>query len=218
MLRHRTLTILTTLLCVFGTTGALMAGAASARPQPGRAHATATHVAHVRPVSKTGRLRSGYTIDHRRGHAHCVLGSEATGTAYRCFAGNEVLDPCWVQAGSAHSHVICLGLPWSHNVSRLHVTKGYDNSAMTTPAREPWGVRLTNGTRCGRVQGASGSVHGRFITYFCQSSKTVLTGEPNRSQQLWRIHTARSTPHGHFKRTGRKAISKAFFGRPSLVG
>jgi hypothetical protein len=218
-MRHRTLTTLTTVLCVLGTTGALLAGAASARPQPGHVHAAAaTQVVRLRPVDAKGHLRAGYTITQHHGRAHCVLGSAATGTAYRCFAGNEILDPCWVQAGSGHSHVICLGLPWVHHVSRLHVTKGYDNSVQPSPAHRPWGLRLTSGTRCAGVQGATGTVHGRPITFFCPHSTLMLLGEPDRSQPRWTIRTARSTHDGLDKPSGRKAIATAYFGRPSLQG
>jgi hypothetical protein len=221
MVRYRALRTLTILLTVVGTTGALVAGAAAgtAATRPAAVHsAAATHIVRVRPVDAGGHLRSGYTVTHRRAHAHCVLGSEATGTAYRCFSGNEVLDPCWVQAGSSHSHVVCLELPWSHDVIRLHVTKGYDNSAMTTPGREPWGMRLTTGTRCVGVQGATSLVHGHAITSACPHSKTVLLGEPSRAKPLWSIRTARAGAHGHFTRTGRKNVAAAYFGRPSLIG
>jgi hypothetical protein len=219
MLRRRGLTTLTILLTVVGTSATLLMGAGSAAPGPTAGHAAATHVVRVRPVDSTGHLRSNYRVARRlKAHAHCVLGSEATGNAYRCFAGNSILDPCWVQAGSSRSHVLCLTAPWSHAAIRLHVTKGYDNSVMTTTAREPWGIRLANGTRCAFVQGASSVVHGRRLSYFCQHSKTVLLGNPNRSRPVWRIHTARSTKHGDFVRTGRKRIAKAFFGRPSLIG
>jgi hypothetical protein len=219
MRRHRTLTTLTTLLCVLGTTGAVLAGAASARPHPGRAPAApATRVVRLRPVDAKGRLRAGYTITHRFGRAHCLLGSEATGTAYRCFAGNAILDPCWVPAGADHNHVICLGLPWSHHVSRVHVTRGYDNSVPATPAHQPWGVRLSGGTRCARVQGATGTVHGRPVTYFCPHSKLMLVGEPDRSHSRWTIRTARATHDGLDRPSGRRAIATVYFGRPSLQG
>jgi hypothetical protein len=219
MLRRRALRTVTILLTVVGTAGALLAGPASAAPRSGAAHAvTKTRVVRVRPVDATGHLRAGYTITHRHGGASCQLGSEATGTAYRCFAGNEILDPCWVQAGKNRSHVICLLLPWSHQVSRLHVTKGYDNQGPASPAHRPWGLRLTNGTRCAGVQGASGTVHGRPITFFCLHSRLMLLGEANRSRPLWRIHTARSTHHGLDKPSGRRAIATAYFGLPSLKG
>jgi hypothetical protein len=219
MRRHRALTTLTTLLCVLGTTGALLTGAASARPQPGgKQAAAATHVVRVRPVDAHGHLRSSYHVAHRlKAGAHCVLGSEATGNAYRCFTGNKILDPCWVQAGAAHHHVICLTAPWSHAAIQLHV-RSYDNSAMVTASREPWGIRLANGSRCAFVQGASQVVHGRRLSYFCQNSTTVLLGNPSRATAVWRIHTGRSNTHGHVKPTGRKAIAAAYFGRPSLQG
>jgi hypothetical protein len=218
MLRRRALTTLTILLTVVGTSGTLLVGAGSAAPRPSVRHAAATRVVRVRPVDATGHLRSNYHVAHRlKANAHCVLGSEATGTAYRCFAGNAILDPCWVQAGSSDNHVICLTAPWSHAAIRLHVTK-YDNSAMVSPSREPWGIRLANGTRCAFVQGASSTVHGRRLSYFCQNSKTVLLGNPSRAKPVWLIHTGRTGPHGHVKQTGRKAIATAYFGRPSLTG
>jgi hypothetical protein len=217
MLRRRVLTTLTILLTVVGTSATLLMGAGSAAP--GARHAAAaTHVVRVRPVDTTGHLRPNYHVARRlKAHAHCALGSEATGNAYRCFAGNTILDPCWVQAGSSHSHVLCLTAPWSHAAIRLHVTK-YDNSTMVSPSREPWGIRLANGTRCALVQGASSVVHGRRLSYFCQNSKTVLLGNPNRSKPVWRIHTGRSNKHGHVKATGRKAIETAYFGRATLTG
>jgi eukaryotic-like serine/threonine-protein kinase len=219
MRRHRALTALTTVLCVLGTTGALLTGAASARPMAAGAHAAAaTRVVRVRPVDAKGHLRSTYHVAHRpKARAHCALGSEATGNAYRCFAGNKILDPCWAQAGATHRHAICLTAPWSHAAIQLHV-RSYDNSAMVSPSRQPWGIRLANGARCAFVQGASQVVHGRRLSYFCQNSTTVLLGNPSRATAVWRIHTGRANAHGHVTPTGRKAIATAYFGRPSLQG
>jgi hypothetical protein len=218
MLRRRVLTTLTILLTVVGTSGTLLMGAGSAAPGPSARHAAATRVVRVRPVDSTGHLRSNYHVSRRlKANAHCVLGSEATGNAYRCFAGNSILDPCWVQAGSSHSHVLCLTAPWSHAAIRLHVTK-YDNSSMASQSSEPWGIRLVSGIRCAFVQGASEVIHGRRLSYFCQNSKTVLLGNPSRAKPVWRIHTGRSTTNGHVKATGRKTIKTAFFGRATLLG
>jgi hypothetical protein len=217
MLRRRGLTTLTILLTVVGTSATLLVGAGSAARRPSAGHA-ATRVVRVRPVDSTGHLRSNYHVARRlKRSAHCVLGSEATGNAYRCFAGNSILDPCWVQAGSSHSHVLCLPAPWSHAAIRLHVSK-YDNSTMVGPSRQPWGIRLANGTRCAFVQGASSVVHGRRLSYFCQNSMTVLLGSPNRAKPVWRIHTGRSSKHGRVKATGRKAIGTAYFGRATVIG
>jgi hypothetical protein len=218
MLRPRGLTTLTVLLTVVGTSASLLLGAGSAAARPGATQAAATRVVHIRPVDATGHLRPSYHVTRRlKAHTHCVLGSEATGNAYRCFAGNAILDPCWVQAGSSHSHVLCLTAPWSHAAIRLHVRK-YDNSAMVSPNREPWGIKLPSGKRCAFVQGASTVVHGRRVSYFCQNSKTVLLGNPGRARPLWRIHTGRANSHGHVRPTGRKPIKTAYFGRPTLTG
>jgi hypothetical protein len=120
---------------VFVITACFAALAAVGHPQPASATPaqTATVVVHVRPVDTAGHLRHGYRVSHRFGKASCQFGSEATGTAYRCFAANYVIDPCWVTAN--RHYVDCLTEGWSHRVWRLHVTKGYDNEGFSSGAR-----------------------------------------------------------------------------------
>src|SRR5581483_5210050 len=116
-----------------------------------------TSVVHVRPVDSHGNKLSDYTITKQLKHARCNAGSEAIGTAYRCFAGNFVLDPCWVQQPKRFA--ICLS--------------------------EPWGVQLANGTQCGFGQGATGTVGGKRINYFCAHAKYVLIGKIDKHGKVW---------------------------------
>ncbi len=84
--------------------------------------------------------------------------------------------------------VACLPDAWSHKVTRLHVTQGYDNDGFgsLTQASDPWGVRKVNGTRCSLLQGATGAVHGKRISYGCTRT-TYLVGNVHKKSALWTI-------------------------------
>src|SRR5581483_4001136 len=145
----------------------LAAGATLVSAGPAGA-AAPTHVVRVRPVTASGHLKSGYSISAKRSQGNCWTSSDATGSAYRCMAHNEICDPCWV--GAHKAYVYCLPAAWSHEVVRLHVTKGYDNTGFPwRSAKYPWGMRVADGERCSLEQGATGEVHGKGISYGCDS-------------------------------------------------
>ncbi|HWC33371.1 MAG TPA: hypothetical protein VG650_00965 [Mycobacteriales bacterium] len=179
-----------------------------------------TTVTHVRPVDASGHLLPGYKVTRRFGNANCLFGSEATGTAYRCFAGNFVIDPCWVTDDPAY--VDCLSEGWSHSVARLHVTKGYDNSGYTragSRGKYPWDVEVVGGIRCGWLQGASGVVGKYRVDYGCgKTPKTVLIGGVDRSKPVWTIRKAHDTGNYHYKQDGRAKLAEAWYGKPSRKG
>jgi hypothetical protein len=188
---------------------------AAASPAAAAAGTESTARVQVRPVDAAGQLRAGYHVTHRHGRAHCLLGAIAVGTAYRCFAGNDhIYDPCWLQADAAH--VVCLAAPWRHGVVRLHVTRGFDGRYGSAPVR-PWALRLTDGTGCVRVQGAAGVVGGRGISYTCRDGETVLLGEADTSDDVWRIRTAADPTGGYdYAATGFRPVDTAYVGRRSL--
>ena len=207
---------LTTLAVALGAAAGLVpanavttASASGAVPDAAR-----THRVHVRPVDATGRLRPGYHVTDRHGRANCLLGGIAVGTAYRCFAGNVIYDPCWLQAD--RTHVVCLVTPWRHGVVRLHVTRGVDGSHGPAPVRS-WALRLADGTRCVRVQGATGVVDGRAISYICTDDTTVLLGEADTSGDGWRIRTAVDPSGGYdYTAAGFQPVDTSYVGRRSL--
>jgi hypothetical protein len=208
---------------LFSLVFALCAGATFApalTSEAASAAATSTAVTHVRPVDASGRLLPGYRVTRNLGKAQCLFGSEATGTAYRCFAGNFVIDPCWV--ADNRSYADCLSEGWGHAVWRLHVTKGFDNSGFTTHGSRgalPWGVQEVGGIRCGFAQGASGGVGKYRINYFCpKTPKEALVGDVDRSTGPWTIRRARDTGHGHYVRDGRVQLERVWYGKPSRKG
>jgi hypothetical protein len=216
----RRLTTSVVLVLAAFASGPLALGNATA-PSDSPHHVSAaapTVVQHVRPVGKSGNLLPGYLSANSRSGAHCSSGSEAIGNAaYRCIAHDLVYDPCWVTAN--RTFVDCLPHPWSFNVTQLHVTKGYNNVGLSSHvATIPWGLELTNGVLCGLVQGATGTVGAKRISYTCQHVKYVLVGKVDKVHSAWRIHKARSTGGGHYKLDGWVTISKAWLGKPSRKG
>jgi hypothetical protein len=188
------------------------ASAASSRP----AVLSRTTVLHVSPVTAGGQLRAGYTVTQHRSHAHCSTGSEATGNAYRCFAGNGVFDPCWVTANKAF--VDCLAAPYGHKVARLHVARPYDNAGgLGSAAALPWGLQVRGGTRATLLQGATDVVHGKRINYSLKGFSRVLIGNVNKKHAIWRIQEAHRSA-GHYHVTGWVELSKAWFGQRSRKG
>lgn len=211
-LRRLAAAALATTLGVAIVPGPAVAGATTA-PAAGR-HTTSVH---VRPVDGTGHLRSGYRVTGHHGRASCLLGGIAVGSAYRCFTGDHfIFDPCWVQAGGTH-HVLCLVTPWRHSVVRLHVTRGFTGSARPELPRHPWGIQLADGTRCVGSQGASGTVHGRGVSYRCLDDATLLLEDPDTSGARWRIRVARYETGGAGPvSVGFEPIDSTYVGRPSL--
>jgi hypothetical protein len=196
---------------------AVVAAFAAVAPSPGVAAprtAAPTAVTHVRPVDGHGRLRTGYTVKRTLHHGMCQAGSEATNSAYRCFAGNSVVDPCW--ASFSKKFVYCLSSPFGFKVTEIRVTKGYQNDGLSKkPSKLPWGVQTSDGTQCIFAQGASSVVKGKRVNYFCGTSdNNVLVGTVHRGGKVWTIDGAKQTATG-FKLTDRVSLTRAVFGKPS---
>ncbi len=142
---------------------AVLAACASARAPA----LTATRQVHVSPVAADGKPVTGFRTTTTVSHAGCEPGSEAIGLAYRCFAGNELYDPCWAERAPTPS-VLCLAQPWSVTDIRLEVDAPLSAIPPTAPS-EPWGLELANGQRCELAQGAHSLFDGRVIDYYCDA-------------------------------------------------
>jgi hypothetical protein len=86
--------------------------------------------------------------------------------AYRCFAGNNILDPCFARpASSTPPEVACLATPWS----------AAEVLTLTEPLPEPdpqlsrraWAFQLDNGARCVASTGTVPQVQGIDLGYHC---------------------------------------------------
>jgi hypothetical protein len=166
---------------------------------PLSAATSATRVLNVRPVDASGHLAAGYTVQQVTS-GECSPGSEIAAAAYRCFGttDNGVHDPCWAEGSPAKS-VLCMGSPWSTNVTRLRLSATLPTLSPPGPAAEPWGLLLANGLRCTAYQGAHDQFNGRVLDYYCGDPSTgpnVLRGI-DRSQPTWLAQTVTRAGGGY---------------------
>ena len=107
--------------------------------------------------------------------------------AWRCFADQHWIDPCF-SATSRSRTVVCPLDPWSKNVRLVELTRPLPR-ASRRPARTnaPWGVWTANAKRC--VLGVSGAnlvLAGHPVRYECGGSG-FLVGYPDVRGREWTI-------------------------------
>jgi pimeloyl-ACP methyl ester carboxylesterase len=160
-----------------------------------RAQTQPTAAIDVAPVSAAGQPKPGETISNG-GTAQCEAGSDAAPQAYRCFSGNEVVDPCWLDnADPRQATVLCPQQPWSTQAVRLSVSAGglepFSGPPQQIDPGFPWGVRLSDGERCLTVQGTHDTFDGKTVNYACgRDYDHVLLGSLNRSSPSWTYQSA----------------------------
>jgi hypothetical protein len=122
----------------------------------------------------------------------CDQGSDAIGNVnvYRCFAGNDVYDPCWAEHSG--SSVVCVPAPWSASAVRL-TASGLSPviSVGATILDQPWGLKLRNGDQCLAAQGAHDEFQGQTVDFYCaqggSSYGLELLRGVNRSAAVWTL-------------------------------
>lgn len=154
-----------------------------------------TETRYAAPVDGNGRELGSIKVSGTVSGS-CTAGSDVIGnvSVYRCFAGNEVYDPCWasVTPGSASAGgALCLRAPWSTSAVKV-VAHGISAGIKVSPTDQnaPWGVRLVTRQRCLAEQGAHGEFRGRFIDFTCTGgpatgSSLELLGGVNRDGPTW---------------------------------
>jgi hypothetical protein len=169
------------------TTLGITAATATPSSRPKR-QATGTITNYVRPVDAQGRLKSGYRIVNILNGADCSQESPYSGDTRRCFAGNDIVDPCWPAAGSV-PHVLCQFPPWGQTVWRLNLSTplGTATPFASAPA---WGIELKSGNLCGFAEGATDVIGGERVNYACERNNVWLVGWTIRTHNPWRIQTA----------------------------
>lgn len=154
--------------------------------------APTTEIVRVSPVDSTGRLKSGYSVTSTQTGTSCVAGSDTGANAYRCFSGHGVYDPCWLDTDDGTNHTVaCISQPWSTQVTRITVPQfvGTFGSPVTDA---PLALQLSDGERCGALQGAHDAFNGRIIDFACDQ-RAVL--RPLHTQSpLWTADTATNAP------------------------
>ena len=174
----------------------------------------ATRTITINPVTSGDRLSPGYRVTQTFHGGMCEAGSDVLSGVYRCFAGNYVIDPCWPDRSGAPKQLVdCVLEPWSHAVTRIHLT--HPLAASPGGPRQIWGLALDDGQRCLALQGAhSGFDGGRYVVNFGCTSSLGLVNEPDRSRRSWTIREARV--RGTSETLGPVvAIATVWYGSPS---
>jgi hypothetical protein len=133
------------------------------------------------------------------------------GGAYRCMAGNDILDPCFA-AASHPREVACAPNPFSTRIVMFKLSKPLPSGTtpMTQslqPHNQPWGLRLTNGDKCTFAWGATDVVRGERLNYSCEGKDGWIIGQPDHSTPL---RTALSSDYPK-KHVTRVSIAEAIF-------
>jgi hypothetical protein len=110
--------------------------------------------------------------------------------AWRCTAGNEILDPCFTDPFQNQAFLICSDSPLSNTVTVLNLTEPLP--ALPTPSPDtvamgkalPWVVELEEGQVCTFATGATGSIGGKRLNYACTGGGSVW-GELDIGQPVW---------------------------------
>lgn len=122
----------------------------------------------------------------------CFVTSVATSErpdAWRCSAGNAILDPCFQNFFGADDELVCAEAPFSTDVVRLKLTEPLpEPSSNREPdfSGLPWALELENGAQCTLFTGATASLAGLRINYGCSDGGEVA-GPVDRSLSAWRV-------------------------------
>jgi len=181
----------------------VLAALASLACVPTAAAAPATVQVSYSPFAPDGTLVAGLRASPAFGGT-CDSGSfvVATESAFRCFVGDTIRDPCFadvVASTAERAVVVCVGAPWATDVVRLRLTSPPVGVGRVAPGGPPWALRLSSGRRCLFNQGASPTIAGRRQNYTC-TARHWLFGTPDRTTATWRIRQADAPGGAHLRK------------------
>lgn len=170
--------------------GALLASA-PAFTQDNATTVARTRIKMLTPFGPAG-LSIGMAVTQQL-NGTCFTRSVASPTrddAWRCSAGNAIMDPCYHRIMGDEKQLACpVGGPWPANVVLLTLTQALpqdEHKAVSRDSSLPWALELANGQRCSLFTGATAPIAGMRINYGCPGG-FVVVGDIDRSQPAWRV-------------------------------
>lgn len=181
----RTSTVVLVLLLT--VMAALLVGQVAAQD---RSPLTRTSVKLLTPWGPNGLSIGMATSEQVNGNCFTrSLASPSRPDAWRCMAGNALMDPCYQRIMGDEKQLACpVGGPWTANVALLTLTQPLPQEDRKQPGRDsvlPWAIELANGQRCTQFTGATAPVAGMRINYGCPDGFNVV-GDIDRSEPIWR--------------------------------
>ena len=162
----------------------VLAGCASAAPHrkpTAGAAAPGTTTVHFHAYGTGGELTVP-VADVVRGQCWTNSIAAPSTTAYRCFQGNKILDPCFAPAhATVPLQVACLSAPWSKAVM-LQVSGKLPPPASGTVVSRPWAFQLDDGVRCVASTGTVPAVAGVNLGYHCADGADAALGAVSGAQ------------------------------------
>jgi hypothetical protein len=166
---------------------ALQACASGVRPAPAE-----TMVRLVTPFGPGRVLQRGVVVSERL-EGRCFAASAATGArpdAWRCMAGNRILDPCFEGTREGSTVLACVRSPWDGAVALLALSEPLPSTPrqdQAVPDGRPWALELADGSRCTFLTGATSAVAGLRVNYGCEGGTTWVVGDVDRRLPAWTV-------------------------------
>jgi hypothetical protein len=151
-----------------------------------------TSIKFMRPLTNRSDQRDGTFIVEGHFDGFCSRGSETDQSpdALRCYTSSHgPIDPCFQTVTAQQA--VCISDPWSESVvlvstHGLPITPSLQREK-ALKERRPWALELANGKRCAAVDGATGTIAGLRIDYFCGDSEDGIVGSPDSSGEPWTV-------------------------------
>jgi hypothetical protein len=144
---------------------------ASSSAGPGSSATTARHT--FAPYDASGQLTAAVVGAHRQGTCWTTSIAVPIAGVYRCFADNEILDPCFAPAVETTPVTLaCFADPW-HPGTLLTVRGSLPKDDPQLTDGHPWALQLANGARCVDITGVVPTVDGTAVEYVCGSGRVA---------------------------------------------
>src|SRR5207248_4127305 len=138
------------------------------------AKAKPTQRKHYSPFDANGDIRPSLNVRYTSGDCTTESFVDGRADAWRCFTGHLIRDPCF-ESPVETDVVVCADSPWAHTVRHVDTSLNRSTRDVDHYGRL-WGLELADGNRCVFVSGASTTVNGRRLNYFCSRSGPYLVG------------------------------------------
>lgn len=113
------------------------------------------------------------------------LASPTRPDAWRCSAGNNILDPCFAGPGQT-GPLLCAADPFSSQVKQLTLTEELPDERADGDSGLPWALELHNDARCTMLTGATAALAGKRIDYGCADGGAIAGGV-DRTGTVWTV-------------------------------
>ena len=164
----------------------LLAGCASHRSTPAHAAARTT------PAHST-QVTAMHTVAPWTASGHLTVASSGTApgscfttslaapapTAYRCFHGNALLDPCF-ESPTSDRTVACFATPWAK--AQVLTLRTAPPAPTRSGSGRLWALQLADGTRCIAATGTVPQVAGVDLSYSCSDGTYAEPVDPAAAQ------------------------------------